>query len=153
MAFFDFFTIYVFSEVDGVVTMNGEPVQGAQVTRTGDHEEDKVYTDTVVTDAQGRFSFSPISTFSLRPIMLGTIIRQKITIKYQGMEYLAWKAKKKNNYRYGELNNEGVENPVKLDLLCELTEAQDKKTVIEMKLRNVAVYGLCAWKDQFKDEK
>jgi len=75
MAFFDFFTIYVFSEVKGVVTMNGDPVQAAQVTRVGDHEHDKMYTDTDVTDTQGRFAFGPVSTFSLRPIMLGTIIR------------------------------------------------------------------------------
>ena len=152
MGLFNFFTIYVFSEVKGVVTMNGEPVRGAQVIRVGDHEHDKVYSDTAVTDAQGRFSFGPVSTFSLRPLMLGTIIRQKITIKYQGMEYLAWETTKTSNHRYGELNDEEVENPIKLDLLCELTEPQDKRTVLEMELRNVGIYGLCSWPGQSKAE-
>ena len=152
MGLFNFFTIYVFSEVKGVVTMNGEPVRGAQVIRVGDHEEDKVYSDTALTDAQGRFSFGSVSTFSLRPLMLGTIINQKITIKYQGMEYLAWKTAKQNNYLYGELNDEGAENPIKLDLLCELTEPQDKRTVLQMELRKVAISGLCSWKGQIKEE-
>lgn len=153
MAFFDAFTIYVFSDVSGVVVMNGEPVQGAEVIRVGDHEHDKVYSDMATTDAQGRFSFGPVSTFSLRPIMLGTIIRQKITIKYLGMEYLAWEMTKRSNHRYGELNDEGEESPVKLDLLCELTEPQDKYTMIEMELRNVGIYGLCSWKGQPKEYK
>ncbi len=143
MGLFDLFKIYVFSDVTGVVTMNGVPVQGAEVLRTGDHEHDKVYQDKTMTDAEGRFSFGPISTFSMRPIMLGTIIRQKIVIKYQGMEYLAWKTTKTTNHRYGEINDEDVDRPVLLELACELTDPQDKRVVLEMELGKVGITGLC----------
>jgi len=146
MGLFDFFTIHVFSDVSGVVTFKGEPVEGVKIIRTADHEEDKVYTDATTTDKDGKFSFKGISTFSLRPIMMGTIIRQKIVIKYQGMEYLAWETVKGNNYKYGELNDENVENPVKLHLFCELTNPQDELTFINFKYVNKGViYGLCRW--------
>jgi len=148
MGLFDVFTIYVFSEVRGVVTLDGKPAEGAEIIRIGDHEEDKVYTDRAVTDAAGRFEFGPISTFSLRPIMLGTIIRQKIEIKYQGNSYLAWDTVKRNNHRYGELNDEGVDSPIKLNLTCELMDSQEGRTVIQMEIRKVGIYGLCTWEGQ-----
>jgi len=44
MGLFDFFTIHVFSDVSGVVTFQGEAVEGVKIIRTADHEEDKVYT-------------------------------------------------------------------------------------------------------------
>ncbi len=151
MGLFDFFTIYVFSDMQGIVTLKGEPVAGAKVTRIGDHENDKVYTDSAITDAQGHFSFEPISTFSLRPMMLGTIIRQKITIEHEGQEYLAWETKKKNDHIYGELNSKDSNAPQKIDLLCELTSSQDDKKVLRIDFRNVAIKGLCQWKGLLKE--
>ena len=146
MGLFDFFTIHVFSDVSGVVTFKGEPVEGVKIIRTADHQNDKVYTDTTTTDNDGKFSFKGISTFSLRPIMLETVVRQKMVIKYQGMEYLAWETLKRNNYKYGELNNENTESPVMLHLFCELTNPQDTKTYVELKYGpNGVVYGLCRW--------
>jgi len=145
MALFDFFKIYVFSDVNGTVLLEGKPVQGAEIIRTADHEEDKVYTDSTTTDANGHFSLPPISTYSLRPIMLGTIIRQEIIIRYDGKEYLAWKTIKMNNHIYGELNDAGIENPVKFHLKCELTENQEKYEVIKLRHRNSRVTGLCSW--------
>lgn len=134
---FDFFTIYVFSDLQGIVTMKGEPVVGAQVTRVANHEEDKVYTDSTTTDAQANFSFDAMSTFSLRPIMLGTIIQQ------YGQDYVAWKAIKKYNHRYGELYDDEVVKPKKPNLMCELTDHEDDRKIIKMTYRQVSVYGLC----------
>ncbi len=146
MGFFDLFIIHVFSDVSGIVTFQGEPVDSVKIIRTADHEHDKVYTDTTATDKDGKFSFKGVSTFSLRPIMLGTIIRQKIVIKYQGMEYLAWETLKRNNYKYGELNSEDAENPIKLHFFCELTNPQDTLTFIDFKRINKGgVFGLCRW--------
>jgi len=146
MGFFDLLTIHVFSNVSGIVTFQGEPVDGAKIIRTADHEHDKVYTDTTTTDKDGQFSFKGISTFTLRPIMMmGTIIRQKIMIKYQGMEYLAWRTLKRNNYKYGELNDEDAESPVNFHLLCELTNPQDERKVVQFKIFRQSVRGLCKW--------
>ena len=145
MGLFDFFTIHVFSPVTGVVTLNGEPVEGAEIVRTADHEEDKIYTDSVKSDIEGKFSFNDISTFSLRPIMLGTIIRQKIIIKHNGYEYLAWRTVKHSNHKYGELNDKDNPEPIKLNLRCELTDDQSKKRIVNLKYLNGIVVGLCEW--------
>ena len=145
MGFLDVFKIVVFSEVSGVVTLDGSPVEGAEVVRVADHEEDKVYTDRTITDNNGKFYFKEISVFSMRPLMLGTIIRQKIIIKYKEMEYLAWKTIKHNNHNYGELNDKGVENPVKLNLLCELTGDQEKFEIIQFATGKERITGLCRW--------
>ncbi len=145
MGLLNFFTIYVFSEMKGVVTLNGEPVAGAELVRTADHVHDRVYTDSTVTDEAGRFSFPDIKTFSLRPLMLPTVIHQKMIIRYQGMEYLAWETTKRTNHRHGEINDEKPDKLVKLDLSCELTDDQNKKTKVELEIMNRIVTGLCRW--------
>jgi len=145
MALFNFFKIYVFSDVTGTVLLKDKPVEGAVIIRTADHEEDKVYTDRRTTDANGHFTFPPISTYSLRPIILGTIVRQEIIIRYDGKEYLAWTTIKMNNHIYGELNDAGKENPAKLNLTCELTNNQKGYEVIKLRHRNSRITGLCHW--------
>ncbi len=60
MGFFNLFIIHVFSDVSGIVTFQGEPVEGAKIIRTADHQNDKVYTDTTTTDKDGKFSFKGV---------------------------------------------------------------------------------------------
>ncbi len=146
MALFDFFKIYVFSDVTGIVLLDGSPVEGAEIIRTADHEEDKVYSDRTKSGADGRFSFPAISTYSLRPLMLGTIIRQEIKILHNGKAYLAWETTKHNKHLYGELNNADADNPIKLDLSCELTDDPEKETIVELKYLNALIKGVCRWK-------
>ena len=144
MGFLDFMKVYIFSEVDGVVLMEGKPVSGAKVVRTADFK-DKIYTDTVVTDGEGKFHFDDISTFSMR--LSETAILQKIVINHQEKEYLAWELLKRNDNHYGELNDpETSEKPIRmLNLTCELTENQDKKQVVNFKFGNKTIYGLSRW--------
>ena len=99
MGFLDFMRIYIFSEVDGVVLLEGKPVSGATVIRTADYK-DKLYSDTVITNDQGRFHFDDIYIYSMR--LFGTYIWQKITIQYDGKEYLAWKMMKGYDTRYSD---------------------------------------------------
>ena len=44
MGFLDFMRIYIFSEVDGVVLLEGKPVSSATVMRTADYK-DKLYSE------------------------------------------------------------------------------------------------------------
>lgn len=144
MGFLDFMRVYIFSEVDGVVLMNGKPVSGAKVIRTADYK-DKIHSNTVVTDEQGRFHFDDIYTYSMR--LSETAILQRIMIHYEGEEYLAWKLLKRNDNRYGELNDpETLDKPIKkLNLKCELTDNQDNKQVVHFELGQKTIYGLCQW--------
>jgi len=142
MGFLDFMRVYIFSEVDGVVFMNGEPVSGANVVRTADYK-DKIHTNTVVTDQQGRFHFDDIFTYSLR--LSETAILQKIMIYYAGEEYLAWELLKRHDSHYGEINDPGTPAELiqKLKLNCELTGDQEKEQVVGSDLRRRIIYGLC----------
>ena len=144
MGFLDFMKIYIFSEVDGVVLMEGKPVSGAKVVRTADYK-DKIHTDTVVTDELGRFHFDDISTFSMR--LSETAILQEIIIHNEGKEYKAWKQLKRNDIRYGELNDANTpENAIKkINLTCELTGDQNKEQVVGSELRRRTTYGLSRW--------
>ena len=144
MGFLDFMRIYIFSEVDGVVLLEGKPVSGATVIRTADYK-DKLYSDTVITDDQGRFHFDDIYIYSMR--LFGTNILQKIVIQYDGKEHLAWKMMKGHDNRYGELTDpEKPDAPVKkLNLRCELTSDQDSEQLIEFILGNRIIYGLSRW--------
>jgi len=147
MGMLDFFTIYVFSNITGTVTINGEPAAGAEIFRYADHINDKEYIDSTTTDNNGYFEFGDISTFSLRPIVLQTVINQKIMIKYKGMEYLAWETTKLNNNKYGEINSEDASPKLPIQLECELTENQEKYQVLKIDLLNRRITGLCRIKN------
>jgi len=144
MGILDFMRIYIFSEVDGTVLMNGKPVSGAKVTQTADYK-DKIHSFTTITDDQGRFHFDDIYTYSLR--LSETAILQKIVIDYDGKEYLAWKLMKRHEHRFGELNDESTneKNMQSINLTCELTNDQGNEQYIGSELNRRIVYGLCNW--------
>ncbi len=144
MGFLDFVRIYIFSEVDGVVLMEGKPVSGAKVVRTADYK-DKIHTNNAITDNLGRFHFDDIYTYSMR--LSETAILQKIIIYYQDNEYLAWGLLKRNENRFGELNDPGTPEALitKLDLRCELTSNQNAERFIGSELRRRIINGLCRW--------
>ena len=144
MGMLDFMRVYIFSEVDGVVLMNGKPVSGAKVIRTADYK-DKVHSNTVVTDEQGRFHFDDIYTYSMR--LSETVIYQEINIQYDNNEYQAWRLIKRHDNRYGELTDpEKPDAPIKkLNLTCELTGDQKKEQRIEFELGDRIIRGLCRW--------
>lgn len=145
MGFLDFARIYIFSEVDGVVTLDDEkPVKGAKVIRTADFR-DKLHTHVAITDEQGRFHFDDIYTYSLR--LSETAILQKIVIQHEGEEYLAWKLLKRNDHRYGELNDLKTmkSSIIYLNLRCDLSEPQDSEQMVGSDLRRRIITGICRW--------
>ncbi len=142
MGFLDFMRVYIFSEVDGVVLMNGKPVSGAKVIRTADYK-DKVHTDEVITDEQGRFHFDDIYTYSMR--LSETAVLQRIKIYYEGENYLAWELLKRHDGRYGEINDPDTlaQSIQKLKIICELTGDQDSEQYFGSDLRRRILRGLC----------
>jgi len=145
MAFFDFMKINVFSDVDGIVTLNGEPVSGATVKQYAEVEfNSNKFNREVVTDSQGRFHFDAIYARTMNTFLSSAnMVSQLITIHYEGRSYDAWR-KVKGNYDYGgELNNikdivgerdemkvfsnklssaQGGEKIIPLNFTCELTD-------------------------------
>jgi len=139
MGFFDFTKVCLYSEVSGVVTLNGKPVAGAEIVRTATWR-DNPYTDTTTTDAQGKFHLDPIFAHSiLRKYVLPIepYISQMMAIHYQGKEHLAWKVSKRGY----ELNDEFTDNKHH-PLTCELSE---EPTMKDDPLLFLPVKTICKW--------
>ena len=97
MGMFDFVKICLFSEVNGVVTLNGKPVSGVEVVRTAEMGHDNVYIDRAGTDDQGHYHFDARFTHSVRKIApVEPVIFQKMVLFYQGKAYLGWQMTKRD---------------------------------------------------------
>lgn len=121
----------LFSPVEGVVTMNGQPVAAAEVVQelTWAAKEAPPGGQTM-TDAAGRFAFPLIegSSVAARLMPLQPSMNQRILIRHEGKEYIAYRHQK-SNY---ELNGERGGKP--LSLRCELTAEP---------VRADGFYGIC----------
>ena len=135
MGMFDFLKVCLFSEVNGLVTQGGKPVSGVKIIRTAELN-DKTYTDTTITDAQGRYHFDARFTRSVNSILpVEPFIPQIMTIRYNNKDYPGWKMNKRNYDVNGE-----IDQP--LDLSCDLA---DEPMVKEQRI-GPNVFGLCKWK-------
>ena len=145
MSMFDAFKVYLFSEVNGVVTLEGQPVVGAEVIRSATLS--KTFTDRTITDTKGYFHFDEMTTQSFSTIMPGQrVIMQKIVIKYKNEIYLGWDRSRREYDQYGELNNmfdfkEG-DVIVPLDFTCEL---KDEPTITPINGLEYSAIGICKW--------
>ena len=153
MGFFDAMKVHLFSEMKGVVTLEGKPVKGAVITRTAISNDDKEHTDSTITDSAGRFHFGRMEThlfLKLLPTSIGTY--QKVIIDYDGKQYRAWKIGDAYDRNNGELNDRdviGTDKEIDIDLKCELTaEDTSKKGGAHTKV----VFGICTWEGQIAVE-
>ena len=124
-----FGTNTLFSDVEGVVTINGKPCVAAKI-------EEKVYnsngdeiTATTQTDERGHFRFMEVSeNKGLLSFLPGEFVAtQRLVIYHEGIEYLGWA----NTKRSPEPNSESDGKP--LSMICDLDkkpEEDDKYTGI-----------------------
>lgn len=113
-------TLYLFSEVQGTVLLDGQPVQGVDVEQEYFwHWGDVTRTRTVTTDAQGRFHFPEVTGRSWTAGLLPhePVINQRITLRYQGQQHKGWLHSKHNYDRFGEPPGRV------LTLVCDLSHA------------------------------
>ena len=150
MGLFDFTKIYLFSEVNAIVTNKGQPVVGAEVTRTVQFRHKKYPNATTTTDAQGRFHFDALVDSSLfdKYSLSHILVWQQLHIRYQGKEYLAWDLAKSNLRSEGEFSadpegefSDGTVTKIPV-LTCELTsEPRD----IKVWIGNSLLKTICTW--------
>lgn len=119
----------VFSEVTGVVTSDGRPVEGAVVERSWSWVSGEPRTDTVTTDARGRFAFPALFARSMmRSILpMEPVVQQRIMIRHGDEEYVGYDFVKRNYDENGEFGRP-------LDLACGL----------EASLDGEHFYGVCS---------
>jgi hypothetical protein len=109
----------LFSAVQGQVTLNGQPVSGAEVVRHYRWAWNKSEgNETVRTDAHGHFAFGAEKKSGGMSGLLPhePVIFQEIVIRHDGREYIAWQYTKHNYDDRGELRGKAI------DLLCELSQ-------------------------------
>jgi len=115
--------LVLFSEVHGTVLKDGKPVEGAELIEkvVWSDNENEIPPQRAVTDAKGAFSFPAIESKAglLRLIPAQPTIQQTITIKYQGVEYIAWLHGKGSYNANTELDGKPI------NLVCELTRQPD----------------------------
>ena len=133
MGLFDFVKICLFSEVNGVVTLNGKPVPDVEVVRTMRMGHNNIYTDKTTTDNQGHYRFAARFTHSIRKIApVEPLIFQRMVFVYQSKEYLGWETDKRNYQINGELD-------VAINLVCELTN----ESRVRVGPRHRGIDGIC----------
>lgn len=135
MGLFDFMKICLFSEVKGVVTLEGKPVAGAEIVRTAEIN-DKVHTDKTVTDESGKFHFEAMYTHSMNKIIfiIEPVIPQTMTIIHNDEEYLGWRTSKRDYHENAELDD-----GKKIRLTCEIA---DEPSIKDQRVKR-PVRGIC----------
>lgn len=125
-------TLHLFSEVQGVVVLDGRPVPGVQVERDYHwHWGNQKRTATVTTDAQGRFHFPEVTGRSFTAFLPHEpVVVQRITLRYRGKEHVGWFMAKHNYDRLGEVAGR------RLSFVCDL--ASEAKAHPETE-----TYGIC----------
>ncbi|MCK0163567.1 DUF4198 domain-containing protein [Marinobacter sp. S6332] len=134
-------TVHLSPPVEGVVTLNGQPLVGIEVYRTLDYDQE--YKDKALTDAGGRFAFPEKNLESRRPNQLGdeTRVRQVIGLDYEGKNYLLWYA-----VPGGITPREALSQRL-AGMKCELT-TPEKEQVFENVERPEfphSVFSICRW--------
>ncbi len=125
----------MFSEVRGVVLMNGAPVAGAKVSREYTWAWDnKKVREEAQSDAAGKFSFARASKSSFMSGLMPhePVISQLITISFEGKDYIAWDFRKHNYDDKGELKGKPI------NLSCELTRKPSSSYIKD------DIYGICS---------
>ncbi|WP_237444745.1 DUF6795 domain-containing protein [Sinobacterium norvegicum] len=115
MSIFDIGKSCVFSPASGVLTLNGQPISNAKITRMVEWQ--KTETDETTTDENGYFQMPGLyhrSATSLMPVEF--VASQSLVVEYEGQEYKIWSGVKRSSEENAELG--GAE----LRLSCELTD-------------------------------
>lgn len=126
---------YLFSDMTGVVNLEGQPVAGVKLVRMVDYNK-KEYDETV-TDKEGRFHFPTVARTSILSKVLPTefIVLQSITAHHNDKEYEMWSGTKTSPKE----NAESQGKPLIVE--CELSWPDVKFISVDGNL----IYSRCTW--------
>ena len=139
MALSDVGKVCLFSEISGVLTLNGQPVANEKLVRTVNHSRD--IRDETTTDEHGHFRMPAVFERTITKILpMEFVVKQSIVAHYRGKEYKIWDGVK----RSAEKDAEARGKP--LSVRCDLNKEIDHVSV------NGSIYfSMCAW-DVVPDE-
>jgi hypothetical protein len=115
--------VCVFSEVRGIVIMQGLPVEGAVIERKYQLNKDEVI-DKTNTDASGYFSMPPICVSSIRTLYPHQpSILQVVNIYFGDDTYQAF------GFHKGNYKSNGERGDKPLLMMCELTNKKERRSI------------------------
>lgn len=133
MGLSDLGKVCLFSEMSGVVNLDGKPIAGVRLVRTVNLSSD--VTDETVTDSQGKFHFPAAYEKTVTKYLPQEFVsNQDIKAFYNDKEYRVWSAVK----RTPEENSESRGKP--LVVTCNL---DGEETLI--KVNRSPIFSLCSW--------
>ncbi len=133
MSMSDLGKVCLFSNISGVILIDGKPVENARLVRTVDLSGKE--TDEVITNAQGEFEMPAVFVRTITKYLPQEFSSsQEIVVHYKNKEYRIWSAVK----RKPEENIESRGKP--LVVRCELNS---EETMI--KVNNSPIFSLCTW--------
>jgi len=115
MAFFSKEEVVLFSPMEGVITYEGQPAEGAEVVRQVTWKNDETRTDRSEADENGQFSFPVITDSDRQVLPTQFVAHQRVYVNYRGEEYVIWMMGKISTDLYGELGGKPS------NFRCELT--------------------------------
>ena len=111
----DMGSVYLFSEVDGVILQEGEPLKNTKIIRY--FEYGSIEKDETITNSKGEFHFAAIRRSSLASLLpVEFVVAQSIVVEHNGQEDKIWSNTKRSKSRNSELGG------VALRLKCEITD-------------------------------
>jgi hypothetical protein len=115
--------LVLFSEVHGTVLKDGVPLAGAEIRQevVWSDNKDEIPARETASDGNGRFSFPAVehTAGALRVVPHQPVILQKLIIRYNGVDYPAWRHTKNSYEENSELEGK------RMDLVCELSREPD----------------------------
>jgi len=121
--------IVLSSPFAGVITLNDQPVEGAQVVRVLTWFETQNATDSTLTDKNGNFML-PEVTKNLALSKIGEfVISQEMVVLYREKEYPIWTKAKLDKDLYGELGGMPINFHCELSNEFKLVDAGKGKLV------------------------
>ncbi len=133
MGLSDIGKVCLFSEMTGVVKLDGKPVVGVRLVRTVNLSSDQV--DETITDENGQFKFPASYEKTLTKYLPQEFVsNQEITAYYNDKEFRMWSAVK----RSPEENSESRGKPLIVN--CNL---DGEETLI--KVNRSPIFSLCTW--------
>jgi len=126
--------VVLFSEMEGHITFNGEPVKNTKIERLIKWKDDVGEKDYIETDEKGYFNFKEVKVMAkLSPLSQFTVL-QELTAFFNDKEFVIWTMGKRTKHKYGELDG------IPINLRCELTDEDNP-----MRLKSGLIVTTCKW--------
>jgi len=133
MAISELGKVCLFSEISGVITLDGKPVANAKLVRTANRDGD--ITDETTTDEHGKFTMPAVYERTITKFLpMEFVVSQEIEVSHCGKKYKMWDGIKRKR----EENTESRGKP--LVVSCELNSEEK-----HIRVDGAGFFTLCTW--------